>query len=131
MQNKKIIISVAVFFIVVFGLIYFFMIDKKMIEDQEEIGCEFSSDQEAHQKAISIMDAKMCACIKDEQLKNTCLDAVKETDIYKKATDKMDIGMCQNIEDETSRESCILAVKDKMTYVEMLKKDNDSEKSGY
>lgn len=122
--------QIIIYFLIIFILIVFFIteqnwLNKQQISQENTIKplCVFNSDQEAYKNMIETNNKEICTCIKDENLKNTCMGIVSDWDFYKKATNDLNQDLCTNIKDEITKQSCILAVQDGLRYLESIKKD--------
>lgn len=127
MQNKKSIFIIAAF-LVCFGLIYFFILGKKISQKNEgqkktvtqsesvtnlpKLYCTFNSDQEAFGKAVADNSIDICSCVDDEDLKGSCINSVSDKIIYDKALSYLDENLCSGIKSQQSQSSCLAVVKD-------------------
>ena len=117
MQNKKLTMWVmATVSLGAFALILFLITNKQEqnLPAVTLVGtqCAYASDHEAYNKMVETGDEKICACIRDGKLQNTCRDVASDAGFYKKALSDLNADLCGNIKDQTSKESCTLAVKD-------------------
>lgn len=133
-MKKQIIIYFLIIFILIVFLISKLNWQNKQQTSQENIIaplCVFTSDQEAYKKVIETNNKEICTCIKNEILKNTCIDIVSDGDFYRKATNNLNQDLCTNIKDEITKQSCILAVQDGLRYLESIKKPDTEIKNIY
>lgn len=129
MQNKKIVFIIAAF-VVLFGLIYFFVLDKKINQikkgdtgvakvgtklDLPKSYCTFNSNQEAYNKAVADSAIDTCTCIDDEKLKETCINSTSDKINYDRALAYLDEDLCGAIVSEQGQDSCFAAVKNSVT----------------
>jgi tetratricopeptide (TPR) repeat protein len=141
MQNKKSIIIIA-FFIVCFGLVYIFVLNKKInnskddkveiVKDEQAINlpkleCNFETDQKVFEEALKTNTIDSCSCLKEAEKRNSCIVSVSDNVLYNRALGYLDEDLCNEINSKQSKEACFMVVRDS---IEQLK-EKDPQRLAY
>lgn len=127
MQNKKLsAIFIIAFFIVSFGLLYFFVVSKMAnksdlknteLANVEKSACKYSSDDEAYIEATKKPDVAICDCIKDEEKISSCKDMAMNNELYSQAIKQYDPKICEGISVDEIGKSCLGATSSAVDYM--------------
>lgn len=83
-----------------------------------ELVCNYTSDQEAYADAITKPDVNQCACVNNEELKETCKATAMDMLFYTNAIDQLDTVLCDKIADENQKSACVAIVKDSIVQLQ-------------
>lgn len=112
MINEKYPIIVSIVAVVVVGAVAFFHFgflgtnNANVGNLNPQVVCDYKSDQGAYQKAVETKNVRICECISDTKIKNTCKDTTMDLKMYTQAIAQFNPSLCNEIKNDSRKQAC-------------------------
>lgn len=111
MINEKYPIIVSIVAVIVVGVVAFFHFgflgtNTNVVDLALRVKCDYKSDQGAYQRAIETQNVRICECISDTKIKNTCKDTTLDLKTYSQAVAQFNPSLCNEIKNDNRKQAC-------------------------